>query len=143
MRGAFMILTTPFTEAGEVDWDDLVKEARFVDQCGAHGMVWPQGSSSVANLTKAERLRGMEILAASARRTAALVLGVQGRDTAEMLEYARRADALAPDAMIAMPPSAAKTLDEYREVLSCAGPGDEASRVRADERRRQGSDTVR
>ncbi len=121
MRGAFMILSTPFTEAGEVDWDDLVKEARFVDQCGAHGIVWPQGSSSVANLTKAERLRGMEVLAAPARRTAALVLGVQGRDTAEMLEYARRAEALAPDAMIAMPPSAAKTLDEYREYFRALG----------------------
>ena len=121
MRGAFMILTTPFTEAGEVDWDDLAKEARFVDQCGAQGIVWPQGSSSVANLTRAERLRGMEVLAASARRTAALVLGVQGRDTAEMLEYARRAEALAPDAMIAMPPNTATTLDEYRDYFRALG----------------------
>ena len=62
MRGAFMILATPFTGAGEVDWDDLVREARFVDRCGAHGMVWPQGSSSVANLTKDERMRGLEVL---------------------------------------------------------------------------------
>ena len=121
LRGAFMILATPFTDAGEVDWDDLTKEARFVDQCGAHGMVWPQGSSSVANLTKAERLRGMEVLAASARRTSALVLGVQGHDTAEMLEYARRAEALAPDAIIAMPPSAAKNLDDYREYFRALG----------------------
>jgi hypothetical protein len=63
MRGAFMILSTPFTDAGEVDWDDLAREARFVDQAGAHGIVWPQGSSSVANLTKDERMRGLEVLA--------------------------------------------------------------------------------
>jgi dihydrodipicolinate synthase/N-acetylneuraminate lyase len=118
MRGAFMILTTPFTASGEVDWEDLASEAAFVDRCGAHGIVWPQGSSGVANLTKAERMRGMEVLASAARgKAATLVLGVQGRDTAEMLEYAERAEALAPDAMIAMPPSAARGLDEYREYF--------------------------
>ena len=87
-------------------------------ESGAHGIVWPQGSSSVANLTKDERMRGLEVLAkANQGRKAALVLGVQGRNTAEMLEYARRAEALAPDAMIAMPPSAAQSLDEYREYF--------------------------
>jgi 4-hydroxy-tetrahydrodipicolinate synthase len=118
MRGAFMILTTPFTDAGEVDWDDLAREVRFVDEAGAHGIVWPQGSSGVANLTKEERLRGLEVLAkANQGRKPALVLGVQGRTTEEMLEYARRAEALAPDAMIAMPPSAARSLDDYREYF--------------------------
>ena len=118
MRGAFMILNTPFTNAGEVDWDDLVREVRFVDQCGAHGVVWPQGSSGVANLTKDERMHGLEVLSkAMPGRKAALVLGVQGRTTAEMLEYARRAEELAPDAMIAMPPSEARSVDEYREYF--------------------------
>ena len=118
MRGVFIILTTPFTASGEVDWDDLARETAFVDRCGCHGIVWPQGSSGVANLTKAERLRGMEVLAAAARgKAVALVLGVQGKDTAEMLEYAQRAEALAPDAMIAMPPSAAHSIDEYREYF--------------------------
>jgi 4-hydroxy-tetrahydrodipicolinate synthase len=122
MRGAFMILTTPFTEAGEVDWDDLAREVRFVDRSGAHGIVWPQGSSGVANLTKEERLRGLEVLAkANQGRQTALVLGVQGRNTAEMLEYARRAEALAPDAMIAMPPSDAHSVDEYREYFRALG----------------------
>jgi dihydrodipicolinate synthase/N-acetylneuraminate lyase len=39
---------------------------------------------------------------------------VQGKDTAEMLEYARHAESLAPDAFIAMPPSSATSLDDYR-----------------------------
>jgi 1-pyrroline-4-hydroxy-2-carboxylate deaminase len=118
MRGAFMILSTPFTERGEVDWDDLTREVQFVDRCGAHGMVWPQGSSGVANLTRDERLHGMEVLANAMKgRKPVLVLGVQGKNTAEMLEYARRAEALAPDAMIAMPPSAATSVAEYREYF--------------------------
>jgi dihydrodipicolinate synthase/N-acetylneuraminate lyase len=118
MRGVFIILTTPFTAAGEVDWEDLARETAFVDRCGAQGVVWPQGSSGVANLTKPERMRGMEVLAAAARgKAVTLVLGVQGKDTAEMLEYARRAEALEPDALIAMPPSAAHSIDEYREYF--------------------------
>jgi dihydrodipicolinate synthase/N-acetylneuraminate lyase len=118
MRGAFMILNTPYTTTGEVDWDDLAREAEFVDRCGAQGIVWPQGSSGVANLTKDERMRGMEVLATTVRnRKATLVLGVQGKNTSEMLEYARHAETLAPDAMIAMPPSSGTSMADYHEYF--------------------------
>lgn len=114
MRGAFMILNTPFTADGAVDWEDLGREAVFVDRCGCQGIVWPQGSSGVATLTKDERLRGMEVLVQAMRgKRAAVVLGVQGKDTAEMLEFARRAEALETDAMIAMPPTLAATMEDY------------------------------
>jgi 1-pyrroline-4-hydroxy-2-carboxylate deaminase len=118
MRGAFMILNTPFTAAGAVDWEDLSREAEFVDRAGCQGIVWPQGSSGVATLTKDERMRGMDVLARALQgKRAALVLGVQGRDTAEMLEYARRAEALAPDAVIAMPPSSGQTIEDYYQYF--------------------------
>jgi 4-hydroxy-tetrahydrodipicolinate synthase len=118
LRGAFMILHTPFTGDGAVDWEDLSREVAFVDRAGCQGIVWPQGSSAVATLTKDERLRGMEVLARAVQgRKVALVLGVQGRDTAEMLEYAARAEALAPDAVIAMPPVSAASLDDYRSYF--------------------------
>jgi dihydrodipicolinate synthase/N-acetylneuraminate lyase len=117
-----MILNTPFTESKAVDWEDLARELQFVDRCGAQGAVWPQGSSSVTSLTRDERMQGMEVLAKAGQgRTIALVLGVQGKDTAEMLEYARRAEALAPDAMIAMPPTTAKSQEEYREYFRALG----------------------
>ncbi len=52
--------------------------------------MWPQGSSGLATLTKDERLRGMEVLATAIQgKKATLVLGVQGKDTRDMLEYAR------------------------------------------------------
>lgn len=115
LRGVFMILNTPFTPAGEVDWDDLVNEVRFVDRHGCHGIVWPQGSSGVTTLTTGERRRGMELLARTCRDLkVACVLGVQGHDTAEMLEYARYAESLDPDAVIAMPPTDGRSLDDYR-----------------------------
>jgi 4-hydroxy-tetrahydrodipicolinate synthase len=122
MRGAFMILHTPFTESKEVDWEDLAREAVFVDRAGAQGIVWPQGSSSVASLTTDERLRGMQVLADAVRgKRVALVLGVQGKDTAEMLEFVRRAEALDADAMIAMPPTTAQSEADYREYFRALG----------------------
>ena len=115
MRGAFMILSTPYKASGDVDWEDLDREAEFVDRCGAHGMVWPQGSSQVTLLSKDERMRGMEVLAKAARgRRSVLALGVQGKDTSEMLEYAQRAEELQPDCFIAMPPSSGKSQEDYR-----------------------------
>jgi 4-hydroxy-tetrahydrodipicolinate synthase len=122
MRGVFIILNTPFTASGAVDWDDLQREVEFVDRAGCAGIVWPQGSSGVTTLTKDERLRGMEELAKTVRnKRVTLVLGVQGRDTAEMLEYARRAEALGTDAMIAMPPTTGTSMDDYRAYFRALG----------------------
>lgn len=122
MRGALMILSTPYTEAGEVDYDDLANEVAFLDRCGVQGLVWPQNSSEQRYLSRAERLRGFEVLADANRgRNMALVLGVQAGDTAGMLEYARFAEALEPDGMIAIPPTSAGSLEEiyrYYQALS-------------------------
>jgi len=122
MRGVFIILNTPFTTSGEIDWDDLVREVEFVERGGCSGIVWPQGSSGVATLTREERLRGMEMLARTVHgKRLTLVLGVQGKDTAEMLEYARRTDVLNVDAVIAMPPTTGKSMDDYRAYFRALG----------------------
>ena len=122
MRGVFIILNTPFTATGDVAWSDLEREVRFVERGGCSGIVWPQGSSGVTTLTKAERLRGMEVLANAVRGTRlTLVLGVQGKDTSEMLEYTAKANALDVDAVIAMPPTTGTSLDDYRTYFQALG----------------------
>jgi dihydrodipicolinate synthase/N-acetylneuraminate lyase len=50
-----------------------------------------------------------------------LVLGVQGKDTAEMLEFAAKAEALGADAMIAMPPTTGRSMDDYRAYFRALG----------------------
>ena len=113
--GVFPIMATPFTADKEVDFEDLVREVDFLEQCGVHGMVWPQLASEYWLLKREERLRGMELLAKAAKgRKPALVLGVQGPNTEAMLEYARHAETLEPDAMIAIPPMEASTLEDFR-----------------------------
>ena len=115
MHGALMILSTPYTESGDVDYEDLAKEVAFCAQCGVQGIVWPQNSSEQRYLTKAERIRGFEVLAEANRgRGMSLTLGVQADDTAGMLEYARVAESLEPDGMISMPPTSADSLAQIR-----------------------------
>lgn len=115
VQGPFLILSTPFKESGEVDFDVLAKQARFVDWCGCPGMIWPQSGDSVDLLTMDEKLKGMEVLAATSRNLrTALCLGVQGNDIDEMLTYARHVEKLAPTAMISRPPDSGKTEDDMR-----------------------------
>ena len=114
IQGPFLILSTPFTASGAVDFDALAKSACYVDWCGCPGMIWPQSGDSVDLLTMEEKLEGMEVLAKTARklRTTALCLGVQGKDTDEMLVYAKHAEKLAPPAFISRPPDSGKTQDD-------------------------------
>lgn len=122
LRGVFIILNTPFTSTGEVDWTDLEREVDFVRRGGCSGIVWPQGSSGVATLTREERLHGMEVLAKATKGTPlTLVLGVQGKDTAEMLAFTRRAADLGSDAVIAMPPTTGTSMDDYRSYFRALG----------------------
>lgn len=116
IRGPFPILTTPFTKTGAVDFDALAAEARFVEWGGCPGMIWPQSGDSVDLLTVDEKLHGMEVLANTTRGfRAALCLGVQGKDTDEMLRFARHAEKLAPAAFISRPPDSGKTEDDLRQ----------------------------
>ena len=116
IQGPFLILSTPFTASGAVDYDALAKQARYVDWCECPGMIWPQSGDSVDLLTTDEKLQGMEVLAEASRgRHTALCLGVQGKDTAEMLAFARHAEKLAPAAIISRPPDSGTTQDDMRQ----------------------------
>lgn len=117
MQGPFLILSTPFTASGAVDFDALAKQACYVDWCGCPGMIWPQSGDSVDLLTTDEKLKGMEVLAKTARKlsTTALCLGVQGKDTAEMLMFAEHVEKLAPPAIISRPPDSGKTDNDLRQ----------------------------
>ena len=119
MRGAFPIMATPYAESKEIDYEDLASEVQFMVRSGVQGMVWPQSASEYTKLTKDERMKGMEVLAKAAKGTRpSLVLGVQGANTDEMLEYARHAEKLQPDAVIAIPPAEGKSLDDLRAYYS-------------------------
>jgi len=96
VRGAYPILTTPYLENGSVDYESLVKEAKWVDAAGVDGIIWPQSDDSIDLLTTEEKKKGIEVLVAGASEFKARVcIGVNGRGTGEMLELARHAESLA------------------------------------------------
>jgi dihydrodipicolinate synthase/N-acetylneuraminate lyase len=116
IKGPFLILSTPFTSSGEVDWDDLAREASFAEWCGCSGVIWAQSGGDMQFLTKQERMRGMEVLANACRgKRTVLCLGVQGNDTDEMLEFAHHAESLAPGAIISRPPDSGTSQEDMRE----------------------------
>lgn len=116
IKGPFLILSTPFTSSGEVDWEDLAREAAFADWCGCSGMIWAQSGDDMLFLSKEERMRGMEVLAKACKgKRTVLCLGVQGNDIKEMLEFARHAESLAPGAIISRPPDSGKSLEDMRQ----------------------------
>jgi dihydrodipicolinate synthase/N-acetylneuraminate lyase len=121
LAGIMPIVTTPYTPSGAVDFDDLAAEMRFFDRIGCTGAVWPQGSSDVNILSREERLHGMTVIAEACRPLkVASILGVQGANTAEMLDYAAHAERLNADAVIAMPPSApdAQTVEAFYQYFA-------------------------
>ena len=116
VRGPFPILSTPFTESGEVDHSVLAKQAKFVAWGGCPGMIWPQSGDSIDLLTMDEKMNGMEVLAKTARSLpTSLCLGVQGKDTEEMLAFAEHAEKLEPEAIISRPPDSGKTEEDLRQ----------------------------
>lgn len=122
VRGPFPILSTPYTESGEVDFDVLAKQATFVAWGGCPGMIWPQSGDSIDLLTREEKMKGMEVLAETVRDLpSSLCLGVQGKDTEEMLAFAEHAERLQPEAIISRPPDSGKSekdLLEYWKSLA-------------------------
>ncbi len=122
LRGIFPIAQTPFTESGKLDLDTLAAEVRFVHRCGSHGFVWPQMASEYSTLSEAERMAGNEaILSAAKGLRPAVVIGVQGPDAATASRYARQAEKLGADAVIALPPPDQKNRDAVFEYYKAIG----------------------
>jgi dihydrodipicolinate synthase/N-acetylneuraminate lyase len=114
MRGVFPIMATPYTESKAVDYEDLAREVEYLDRCKVPGMVWPQLFGETFELTREERLRGMEVIAKATRgRKPAVVLGVQGANLKEAMVYLEAAEKLDVDALIALPPTEVKTIGEW------------------------------
>jgi len=119
MRGVMPIVVTPYRPDGAVDYEDLARQMQFYDKWGCTGAAWPQGNGDILLLSKEERLRGMKAIADACRGTkVASVLGVQAATKAEMLDYARYAESLNPDALIAMPPSAEQSDEGYHDYFA-------------------------
>jgi 4-hydroxy-tetrahydrodipicolinate synthase len=126
LQGIFPIMQTPFTESGTVDMETLAHEVQFLERAGAQGMTWPQMASEWPQLTFDERLAGAETImrankALNPQTRPAVVIGVQANDTETAVKYARHADKLGPDAIIAIPLNEGKDEAKQMEYYSAIG----------------------
>jgi len=131
LDGIFPIMQTPFSDSGALDVETLAHEVRFLDHIGVQGMVWPQLASEFPMLSFEERLAGAEALVRSnqtldAKTRPAIVIGVQASDIATAVKYARHAEKLGPDAIIAIPLNGGK--DEAKQMEYYAAIGEACSR---------------
>jgi len=116
MRGPFPIMSTPYFEKGEVDYGSLIREARWVDDCGCPGVIWCQSNDAVDLLTETEKFLGFEACAKAVEgRKVTLALGANGTNATQMLKMAAEIERVAerhPTAKIAMvsrPPDDVRT----------------------------------
>ena len=134
LRGPFPLLVTPWTADAQLDVPTLVKEAEFVNRCGAGGVIWPPASEVLGTLSMDEYRRGLDALAARAARPdfkARLTAVCPGRASKEALTRARLVNELQKKhnvemALLARPPDNATTeaaiVAHYRalaEVVEC------------------------
>jgi 4-hydroxy-tetrahydrodipicolinate synthase len=126
LQGIFPIMQTPFNDSGGLDAETLAHEVQFLERIGVQGMVWPQLASEFPLLNYDERLAGAEAIvkankALDAKTRPAVVIGVQASDTETAAKYARHADKLAPDAIIAIPLNGGKDDAMQMEYYTAIG----------------------
>ena len=100
--GVFIIMQTPFLENLEVDADSLKREVDFLVRCGVQGMVWPAGAGETDELSHDERVKYARIVVEQARGRTPVLIGVQAPNRFEAAEYARQAELMGADGMLAM-----------------------------------------
>jgi 4-hydroxy-tetrahydrodipicolinate synthase len=108
MRGFYAIALTPFDEVGNLLWAELEREFDWIARCGAHGVVWPVNNSEQRVLTPWERSQGFELAANALNGRIPFVAGVAETSTAGAVVLAEAAGVNGADAVIALPPYAAK-----------------------------------
>jgi dihydrodipicolinate synthase/N-acetylneuraminate lyase len=121
-RGIFSIPCTPFTDTGALDLDGLRQVVTFCVDAGAHGVVAPVNVSEFWTLSDDERKTVAEIVVHAVDHRIPTVIGVAGGSTPVAVAFARHAEEIGADAVIAMPPYVRvvppNVLFEYYRALS-------------------------
>ena len=124
-RGIFNILQTPFSETGDLLWEDFERESDFLVRAGSHGYVWPVMASEFTVLATHERIEGMKRAVDVVAGRIPVVIGVADTSKAGAVRLAEEAGACGVDGIIALPPWATKLgsralIEDYYAALADA-----------------------
>lgn len=120
-EGIFPIVQTPFKDSGALDTDTLSNEVAFLHRMGVQGMTWPQNASEWSLLTPDERFAGAEAIvrankAAPAATRPSIVIGVQAATAEAAVPFARHAEKIGADGIIAIPFKNGVGTDESKQM---------------------------
>ena len=104
-RGIFVIVTTPFTEDFRLDESGLERTMEFCLAAGVHGVVANALASEGGYLSEAERKRAAEIVVGAAKGKVPAIVAVSAAHYLIAADYARHAETIGADAVMAMPPT--------------------------------------
>ncbi|HUZ46674.1 MAG TPA: dihydrodipicolinate synthase family protein [Terriglobia bacterium] len=100
-RGVFIIMQTPYYESLKIDGESLKRETEFLVRCGVQGMVWPSGAGETNSISHDERVEFSRVIVNQARHRIPVLVGVHAPNKFEAAEYARQAEAMGADGMLA------------------------------------------
>jgi dihydrodipicolinate synthase/N-acetylneuraminate lyase len=123
-RGAFPIPMTPYDEKDRIDEDVLTAEIEFCIESGVGGIATPLMVSEFRNLSEAERKLMIKVPVKVAAGRVPIVANCAATNTPLAVEYARYAQEVGAEAVIAMPPYIRKpdfvSLRAYYQAISDA-----------------------
>lgn len=104
LTGVYVVLVTPFTKDGDVDYDGLRKNVRWLAEQGVHGVI-PLGSTGeFASLDDDQKQRVTQTVIAAAGRKIPVVVGSSAETTEKAIYYAKRAKDLGAAGALVLPP---------------------------------------
>jgi len=125
-EGVYPAMTTPFTEANEVDHEQLAENARYLETAGVDGVVPVGSTGESATMTHDEHVEVIETVR-DALEDVPVIAGTGSNNTAEALSLSERAaDAGADGLLLISPyynkPEPAGFLDHYRTIADARRP---------------------
>ena len=104
LTGVYVVLVTPFTKDGDVDYDGLRKNVRWLAEQGVHGVI-PLGSTGeFASLDDDQKQRVTQTVIAAAGRKIPVVVGSSAETTEKAIHYVNQAKELGAAGALVLPP---------------------------------------
>lgn len=121
IKGVMPVVIMPYTESGEVHWEELTGQVDHLVKTGCDGVVVGQ-VSEVLRLTEAERFKVAETIVAGANGQIKTVMSTGGESAYQAVRYSKQAENAGCDALLVMHPSIMALSDEqmlyyYRTIL--------------------------
>ncbi len=104
LRGVFAPISTPFTAAGEVDYEGLAGNVRFYSKSGLKGYLALGSNGENKALTNDEKLKILETIMTNKGEDQVVMAGCIFESTSETIDMGKKMQELKPDYLTLLPP---------------------------------------